>query len=53
MQLQEQMRQRVQADFQSRVAGIFSPAWQVAFEKAAAAQAAAEKAANDKPEKGK
>jgi hypothetical protein len=52
-QLQRQMHQRVQDNFRSRAAEIFSPAQQAAFAKAAAAQAAAEKAAKDNPKKGK
>jgi hypothetical protein len=52
-QLQRQMRQRVQDNFRSRAADMFSPAQQAALERAAAAQAATEKAAKDKPKKAK
>ncbi len=52
-QLRQQMGQRVQDSFRSRAADIFSPAQRVAFEKAAKAQAAAEKAAKDKLKKAK
>ncbi|MBL7039446.1 MAG: hypothetical protein ISR77_12505 [Pirellulaceae bacterium] len=52
-QLQRQMRQKVQDSFRSRAADMFGPAQQAAFEKAVAAQAAAEKAAKDNPKKGK
>jgi hypothetical protein len=50
--LQLQMRQKVQEKFRSRAAQLFSPGQQAAFEKAASAQTAAEKAAGDKPKKG-
>ena len=50
--LQLQMRQKVQEKFRSRAAQLFSPGQQAAFEKAASAQTATEKAAGDKPKKG-
>lgn len=46
---QEQVRQRVQAALQARVLAMLNPAQKAAFEKAAAAQIAAEKAGKDKP----